>query len=80
MNNDRSPEGTSGTRYVADETVNSITNGGTGAQTFTSVGQLNLVSQGSTDNLVVRTTIHITVNANGEITSTSFEFTTDCRG
>lgn len=75
-----SGEGASGTRYVADETVDSITNGGVGAQTFTSVGQLNLVSQGSADNLVVRTTIHVTVNANGEITSTSFEFTTECRG
>lgn len=71
----------SGITYNANETVdsNEITNAG-GAQVLTSVGQLHLISQGSTDNLVVRTTIHVTVNANGQITSTSFEFTTDCNG
>lgn len=71
----------SGITYNANETVDSteITNSG-GAQVLTSVGQLHLISQGSTDNLVVRTTIHVTVNANGQITSTSFEFTTDCNG
>jgi hypothetical protein len=70
-----------GTRYIANEEVNSITNTSTnGAQVFNSTGQLHLIAQGSADNLVVRTTIHVTVNANGQITSTSFEFTTDCNG
>ena len=76
-----SGEGPSGTRYNANETVNSIENSGLGtASTFNSVGQLNLVSQDSSDNLRVRTTIHTTVNANGEVTAASFEFTVDCNG
>jgi hypothetical protein len=71
----------SGIRYNANETVDSTEITSTGAaQVLTSVGQLHLISQGGTDNLVVRTTIHVTVNANGQITSTSFEFTTDCNG
>jgi hypothetical protein len=71
----------SGTRYIANETVDSITNTSTGgAQVLNSTGQLHLIAQGSADNLVVSTTIHVTVNANGEITSTSFEFTTNCNG
>ena len=76
-----SGEGPSGTRYNANETVNSIENSGSGtASTFNSVGQLHLVSQDGSDNLTVRTTIHTTVNANGEVTAVSFEFTTDCNG
>jgi hypothetical protein len=71
----------SGIKFNANETVDSIENTSTGAaQVLNSVGQLHLISQGSTDNLVVRTTIHVTINANGEITATSFEFTTECNG
>ena len=39
-----------------------------------------LIAQGSADNLFVRTTIHTTVNANGQITATSFEFEVECQG
>lgn len=71
----------SGVHYEANETVNTTsTSGDDRSTTFNSVGQLHLISQGGADNLVVRTTIHVTVNANGEITATSFEFTTDCNG
>ncbi len=76
-------ESASGAVYIANETVNNVEAHGsimTDNNVLTSVGQLHLVSQGSTDNLVVRTTIHTTVNANGEITATSFEFETDCQG
>ena len=73
--------GPTGTRYNANETVNSSETGGaSGATTLNSIGQLHLISQDSSDNLTVRTTIHTTVNANGEITATSFEFTTECNG
>ena len=77
-----SGEGASGTRYVANETVDSIEQTPTdnGAQVLNSVGQLHLIAQGSADNLVVRTTIHTTVNANGQITATSFEFEVECQG
>lgn len=77
-----SGEGTSGTQYVANETVDSIeqTPLDNGAHVLNSVGQLHLIAQGSADNLIVRTTIHTTVNANGQITATSFDFEVECQG
>lgn len=77
-----SGESASGTRYVVNETVNSTETRDADfmPSTFSSVAHLNVVSQGGGENLRVRTTIHTTVNANGEITATSFEFTTECGG
>jgi hypothetical protein len=77
-----SGESASGTRYVVNETVNGTETRDADflPSTFTSVGHLNVISQGGGDNLSVRTVIHTTVNANGEITSTTFEFTTECHG
>jgi hypothetical protein len=77
-----SGESASGIKYVANETVDSIqqTPINNGATVFNTVGQLHLIAQGSADNLVVRTTIHTTVNANGQITATSFEFEVECQG
>jgi hypothetical protein len=76
-----SGEAPDGTRYTANETVNSTETTGAGsATTLTSIGQLHLISAGSDDNLTGRTTIHTTVNANGQVTSQSFEFTTECNG
>lgn len=73
--------GSAGTRYVVNETVNgSIESTLNAAQVFSSIGNLHVNAQGNADNFVVRTTIHTTVNANGEITSQSFEFETDCNG
>jgi hypothetical protein len=70
----------SGVKYNANETVDSIeqTPIDNGAHVLNSVGQLHLIAQGSADNLVVRTTIHTTVNANGQITATSFDFQVEC--
>lgn len=75
-----SGEAASGTRYVVNETVNSTTTrDADGAPSaFTSVGHLNVVSTDGTDNRYVRTLIHTTINANGEITSVIFEFETEC--
>jgi len=72
----------SGTRYVVNETVNSTETRDEDfiPSTFTSVGHLNVISEGGTENLAVRTIIHTTINANGEITSTTFEFMVECRG
>jgi hypothetical protein len=77
-----SGESASGTRYVVNESVNfTETRDADGApSTFTSAGHLNVISQGGAENLSARTLIHTTVNANGEITSVTFEFTTECRG
>ena len=70
-----------GTTYNANETVNGIEiSHVNGQRTFQNVAQLNLVSQGSTDNLRGRTEIRTIVNSNGEVTSTTFEFTVECSG
>lgn len=76
-------QGTSpnGTLYNANETVNGTEiSHVNGQRTFQNVGQLNLVSQGGTDNLRGRTEIRTIVNSNGEVTSTTFEFTVECNG
>lgn len=55
-----------------------ITSSGTLTDTFTSV--FNLVSQGGGDNFVDQVTIHITFNANGDVTADVFSGQTECRG
>ena len=74
-------EGTSasGTRYEVNEQVNNI-EVQNGATVFQSEAHLNAIATGPEDNLAVHTTIHFTVNANGEVTAESFEFEADCRG
>jgi hypothetical protein len=72
---------TSGTRYVVNETVTATTESSTnGAFVFNTVGHLNVISTDGTDNLLVRTEIHATFNANGELTSSRFVFTVECQG
>ncbi|HEX8140657.1 MAG TPA: hypothetical protein VF544_24025 [Pyrinomonadaceae bacterium] len=72
---------TSGTKYVVNETVQATTESSeNGAFVFNTVSHLNVVSQGSEDNLLVRTEIHATFNANGELTSSRFVFTVECQG
>ncbi|HEX8178835.1 MAG TPA: hypothetical protein VF525_04755 [Pyrinomonadaceae bacterium] len=76
-------EGTSasGTHYIVNETVNGADLGaGDIPATFNSTGSLHLISQGGGENLTVRTTIHTTINANGDVTAQSFEFQTVCNG
>jgi hypothetical protein len=71
----------SGNHYVVNETVTGTTESTTnGAFVFNSVSHLNVISQGSTDNLKVRTEIHATFNSNGELTSSRFVFTIECQG
>lgn len=72
-------ESASGTRYIANEQLNGIEVSNE-ASVFQNSGRLNAISQGPEDNLHVDTTIHTTVNANGEVTNTTFEFETDCNG
>lgn len=72
---------TSGTKYVVNETVQATTESSAdGAFVFNTVSHLNVISQGSEDNLLVRTEIHATFNANGELTSSRFVFTVQCQG
>jgi hypothetical protein len=46
--------------------------------TFTDI--FNLISEGGTDNFSARTTFHITVNANGEVTASVLNIVEECRG
>lgn len=72
---------TSGIKYVVNETVTATTESSAdGAFVFNTVGHLNVVSTDGTDNLLVRTEIHATFNANGELTSSKFVFMVECRG
>ena len=71
---------TSGTKYVVNETVTATTvSNVNGAFVFNTVSHLNVISQGSEDNLLVRTEIHTTFNANGELTVSRFVFTVECQ-
>lgn len=71
----------SGVEYVVNETVTATTESSTGgAFVFNTVGHLNVVSKGGTENLLLRTEIHTTFNANGELTSSRFVFTVECQG
>jgi hypothetical protein len=71
----------SGVEYVVNETVTATTEGSAGgAFVFNTVGHLNVVSQGGAENLLIRTEIHTTFNANGELTSSKFVFTVECQG
>jgi len=71
----------SGVKYVVNEAVTATTQSSAGgAFVFHTVGHLNVVSQGGAENLKVRTEIHSTLNANGELTSSRFVFTVECRG
>ncbi|MBD0327380.1 MAG: hypothetical protein ICV68_13165 [Pyrinomonadaceae bacterium] len=47
---------------------------------FTSIQTFRLISQGSTDNLNVQIVMHMTVNANGETTSTVVNVNVECNG
>ncbi|HEX8000500.1 MAG TPA: hypothetical protein VF528_19105 [Pyrinomonadaceae bacterium] len=47
---------------------------------FTSTQTFRLISQGSTDNLNVQIVMHMTVNANGETTSTVVNVNVECNG
>jgi hypothetical protein len=49
-----------------------------GAQTVTSVSTLNLLG-GADNNLIVHLNIHLTVNANGDITAEVTNTSFDCR-
>jgi hypothetical protein len=77
----RGVNATSGIRYVVNETVTATTESSVnGAFVFNTVSHLNVISEGSEDNLLLRTEIHTTFNANGELTSSKFVFTVECRG
>lgn len=73
---------TTGTGYVSNEHLNLVANGGgDGAQVFVLEFRVFSISKGPSDNGAGRIRIHMTVNANGDVTVDNFEFVFDeCRG
>ena len=53
---------------------------GNGAIAFTSVTSFHLISRGSTDNFILHVLLHITVNANGDMTADVFSIIPVCAG
>ena len=51
-----------------------------GAGVFTLVLHLAAVSQGNADNLDLKLLLHVTVNANGDVTAANLDFDAECRG
>lgn len=61
-----------------NHTVNN--NGSNAQQEFTMINRVRLISRGPTDNLLFSVTVHSTINANGQATSTVNNVTIDCNG
>ncbi|HJQ30973.1 MAG TPA: hypothetical protein VJ866_02270 [Pyrinomonadaceae bacterium] len=71
----------SGLTYNVRTTTNETVNDNDNPQFETTVIQtVKAVSQGSAPNLFVHVVMHVTVNANGQTTSTVTEVTAECRG
>ena len=72
---------TSGTMYQGTGVGRVNANAsGSGAEEFTTVGSFKIIGRGPTDNLLVQATFHVTVNANGEVTSVVDNFSVRCQG
>jgi hypothetical protein len=73
-----------GVTYVARGGGNGSATGkfaiGQSTTEFTSVGHLNLISNGANlPNLYVRFEQHVTINSNGDITASTYNFTFECQ-
>lgn len=70
---------TSGTDYVLNAEINESEHF-VGATNFTAVLEEVFVSKGGLPNANVMIIEHMTINANGEVTSDKFDFNGNCRG
>jgi hypothetical protein len=52
---------------------------GNGAETFTFVNNFRIIGQGPGNNFLVHQTVHLTFNANGELTATVDNFSVECK-
>ena len=71
---------TSGSIYHTAGPLQSVTNSNGTGNEFQLINVIVLISPGSTNNLVLHETIHVTVNANGDTTVDFDNFRADCRG
>lgn len=71
----------SGITYKVRTVTNEVVNDDDGPQsTATVISTVKLIAQGPTLDYFMRTVLHVTVNANGETTSTVQEVNVECRG
>ena len=71
----------SGVNYRIGTTNNETTNDNDTPQfEMTVIQTVKVISQGSTPNLFLQFVLHVTVNANGQTTSTVNEIRSECRG
>lgn len=64
-----------GTGVTRDET--NVTSGGAFETTF--VNNFRMIGQGPGNNLLVHSTVHVTVNANGDVTATVSNVSVECK-
>ena len=50
-----------------------------GAAEFTFINNFKIIGQGPNNNLLVHQTVHQTINANGDVTTTIFDTSVECR-
>lgn len=67
-------------RGVSNNNHTDNNNGSNAQQEFTNINRVRLISQGPADNLLVNITVHATINANGQATSTTSNFQVICTG
>lgn len=69
----------SGDKYQTTSTTNA-TGSGTGAFNSSYADSFHLIGQGTTNDYLVHTTIHFTINDNGEFTAFVDNFKVECQG
>jgi hypothetical protein len=70
---------TTGNKYQASGGNHFVSNSGGTRNEFTFVNNFLLVAPGAGNNLRVHELVHVTVNANGEITAETDNIAVDCR-
>ena len=71
---------TTGTEYLAPGMLHTVTNmNGPAPVTETFVNNFELIGQGAAPDFMLHQNIHLTMNANGEITAAFDHFTSECK-
>jgi len=81
------PQGAGGVGLTTGDTYNAtgvtqeqdslpLTNGAT---EFTFINNFKIIGQGPDNNLLIHQTVHVTVNANGDVTTTVDNLSVECR-
>ncbi len=69
---------TTGDRYVGTGVTQERFNGTVGSQS-TFIDNYRVIGQGSGNNLLIHQTVHVTVNANGDVTASVENISVECR-